>query len=68
MKKKLAILLAGTMIASTILAGCGSKRRECNESSSIRRNEWRYYIFGTPFTQEVQAGSDTGNCRSVHER
>ena len=25
MKKKTAILLAGTMIASTILAGCGSK-------------------------------------------
>ena len=26
MKKKLAILLVGTMIASSILAGCGSKK------------------------------------------
>ena len=28
MKKKLAILLVGTMIASSILAGCGSKKSE----------------------------------------
>ena len=34
MKKKIAILLAGTMIASTILVGCGSKEDAANQVAS----------------------------------
>lgn len=39
MKKKLAILLAGTMIASTILAGCGSK--EENATNQVASGEMK---------------------------
>ena len=39
MKKKIAILLAGTMIASTILVGCGSKEDAANQVASGPRGE-----------------------------
>ena len=35
MKKKLAILLVGTMIASSILAGCGSKKSEPTKKETV---------------------------------
>lgn len=50
MKKKLAILLAGTMIASTILAGCGSK--EENATNQVASGEMKGDItFWHSFTQ-----------------
>ena len=55
MKKKTAILLAGTMIASTILAGCGSK--EEGAANQVASEELKGDItFWHSFTQDGQRG------------
>ena len=67
MKKKTAILLAGTMIASTILAGCGSK--EEGAANQVASEELKGDItFWHSFTQgprleviQETADHDTGS-------
>ena len=55
MKKKTAILLAGTMIASTILAGCGSK--EEGAANQVASEELKGDItFWHSFTQGPRCG------------
>ena len=61
MKKKLAILLAGTMIASTMLSGCGSKENAANQVASEEMNGeitfWHSFTQG-PRLEVIQETAD----------
>ena len=72
MKKKTAILLAGTMIASTILAGCGSK--EEGAANQVASEElkgditfWHSFTQG-PRLEVIQETADQAGLLLHHPR